>query len=177
MRQALKQTMTGWRPRDQQQSWKPSGSWRPGPESWYHWRPLDTRTGGRWEGTRTMAWGRCHWMSEKAAEWWCGGSGGGSARIGSSIHMETLLCVNVLFWNLVSGWKIWKRRPCILVWTATLHTLRIDDSIAPTLDPRPRLHACVSPAEDIESIRVIRAKCWAPLPLRLSMIKGLWTTD
>ena len=32
--------------------------------------------------------------------------------------------LNALFWNLVSGWKNLKRNP-------NLHTLRIDDAIAP----------------------------------------------
>ena len=65
--------------------------------------------------------------------------------------METLLCVNLhvlqrFVWS--STWilsthffEIWsqrenirKRRLCVLVWTANLHTLRIDDTIAPPLD-------------------------------------------
>ena len=52
------------------------------------------------------------------------------------IHMDPVnaVPVNKLFWNLVSGWKIWKHCLCALVWAANPHTMCIDDTIALPLD-------------------------------------------
>ena len=50
---------------------------------------------------------------------------------------QVLICfsqmgpVNALFWNLVSAW----RHSCVLVWMANLHILRMDEAMAPPLDP------------------------------------------
>ena len=76
------------------------------------------------------------------------------------------------------GGKIWKRRPCILVWTVrTPSPSRSTSSLQP-FNPTTshddnsnngRLRACA--AEDIEPIRVTRTKYSAHLPLRWA--KGL----